>query len=130
VERRYLLEHSSWKKYRYVMLSQLSFEQWDALKGFFEAVAINDGYFDANTQQIWINLHRHYLKVLEKAGGVLDGVTTQELRAFTEAYISNTYETVGYEPQKSVKMATTALDAIDENILVSGVGERLIQLAT
>jgi hypothetical protein len=136
VERRYLLENSSWEKYRYVMLSQLGFEQWDALKGFFEAVAlydnavaINDGYFDANTQQIWINLHKYYLKVLERAGGVITDSTSQELVAFTDTYVTNMYKHVGYEPHKPVSMADSALDAIDENMLVSTVGEKLIQLA-
>lgn len=137
VERRYLLEYSSWNKYKYVVLSLLSFEQWDALRGFFEGVAlydkailINDSYFDANTQQVWVSLHKHYLKVIEdlKDGKMTDG-DSKKLIDFTNTYVNNTYKHVGYNPRKPIQMATEALDEIDENILVSSVGEKLIELA-
>lgn len=137
VERRYLLENSSWKKYRYIMLSQLSFEQWDALKGFFESVAlydhsisINDSYFDANTQQIWVSLHKHYLKKLEELkDNKIPEELSKQLVDFTNMYVSNTLKHAGYSPRKPINMASAALDAIDENLLVSSVGEMLIKLA-
>lgn len=144
VERRYLLEETSWDKYKYIILPKITFEQWNSLKSFFEAVklydkaiTINDGYFEKNANQIWISLHRHYLKVLEKNLDVkldekvakLKDVYAKELPMFRDFYISNTERYVGYSPILPINMAKEALESIDENILTSSTGEELIKLA-
>lgn len=144
VEGRYLLKKSSWNKYRYILLPTLSIDQWSALRGFFasvtqydDAVRINDGYFDNNAEQIWISLHKHYLKVLEdepipgtlNIPASLTPSTSEKIKYFTDLYIRNVVDHAGYSPLRPINMARQALDNIDENILVSSVGTKLDEIA-
>lgn len=144
-ERRHLLLASSWHKYRYIILPALSIEQWSSLKSFYEnvstydeAIKINDSYFDQNTAQIWIGLHKFFLKVLEEPETLkkivppstsLPHDISEGLKLFRQIYIQNTVDNNWYSPQKPINMAREALDNIDENILVSSVGTELIKLA-
>ena len=145
VERRYLLGKSSWDEYKYIILTKISFEQWDSLNRFFEAVklydkavSISDGFFKNSSDQVWINLYKHYLKVLEEEtslkteNGVfkIDDNTSCDLIKFRDFYINNAVKYTFYNPMLPINMAKEALEDIDGNIITSSVGERIVKLAS
>lgn len=148
VESRYLLKLPSWGKYKYALLPELKLEDWSALDSFFadvekydKAVEINDSYFDSNAKEIWVNIQRHYFKMLE--GHMLpDDVTeivdfspqlphsiSSKVKYFSDLYINNVGSNAYYLPRRPINMARDALNNIDTNILISTAGSRMLKLS-
>jgi len=148
IESRFLLKSQNWDKYKYVLLPALTLDQWSALESFFgdvakydKAIEINDSYFDSNSKEIWISIHKHYLKMLEshnlpetidnpQTPQPLPHALSSKIQYFTNLYINNSIHHVAYVPLRGINMAKDALANIDANILVSISGERLTKLAT
>jgi hypothetical protein len=123
-------------------------DQWSALDSFFsdvgkydKAIEINDSYFDSNSKEVWVNLHKHYLKTLEnyelpdpilnpQEPEPLSREISARIQYFTNLYVNNVVNHAAYLPRRGINMAKDALTNIDPNILVSTAGERLSQLAT
>lgn len=148
VESRYLLRLSSWSKYKYALLPELKLEDWSALDSFFadvekydKAVEINDSYFDSNAREIWVNIQKHYRKVLEQQE-IPDDVSeftnslpqlphsvSSKVKYFTDLYINNVNPFASYLPRRPINMARDALNNIDTNILISTAGSRMLKLS-
>jgi len=143
-EGNYILNGGSWNTYKYLVLRVLKPEQWAALDTFYRNVQLydnavheNDKYFDNNASQVWVCLHKHYLKIVEEFHKSHPTRTTLkatdkesgELKIFNKLYVDNAPWHTSYYPAKTINMVKKAFDNLDTNILTSSVGERLNEIA-
>lgn len=141
----YLMEESSWDKFRYLFVKDFDRNEWDKITDFYskcksydEAVSYNESHFDKHVQEMRKIQHKYFgaysAEYVENTFSENNPRTIQENKDTMDAKKSMLLDAIGirdtsntylYSPQQPLDQATIALLSIESNISLTSVGQKL-----